>query len=155
MNMKNSIKKSAYTLAEVVISISITTIILLATFKILDNILEYNKMTIKRTNDLNSCSLAITNIISFLELNDGLYTKDDITDTGIISSQGLKYIKYNFSNKCLYINENGNSLESNTPILLDSVNFKIYTSDYGKTILRINVIVGDTNLITSYPITLR
>lgn len=94
-------------------------------------------------------------IVDFLRNNNGLYSATDITPTSIMARGNSRYIGYDNTSKLLFINTDGSTTSSNTPILIDNVKFTVTTNLNNVTILLITVTNGPYTLNTAYPINLR
>ena len=130
-------------------------IVILAILTMVVNTTGSNVTLINNTSNLNNASIACKKILSFLEDNDGLYTDTDVSDTSIKSRGNTRYIIYDSQKKALFINEDGNTTESNTPIILDNLKFTLYKSSKDQYFIIINITNGNTVINTAYPVSLR
>lgn len=148
-------KKKGFTLIEVTISITLMCFLLLSTMNVINNIYINNTELSNSTTNLANTSLALKEIVAFLDDNDGLMSSSDITENTIKARGNTRYVDYSTTSKALFVNKDGSTVSSNTAIPLDNVSFSTYTTIYGHTVLIVKIKTGNTTTTTAYPINLR
>lgn len=152
---KNLKRKSAFTLIEVLVATSLILFLLTVTVSIIKTSTVSSKNITNDATDLSNANLAMKEILTFLEENDGLYTLSDVTTNKIIARANTRYVYFDSSTSMLYVNRTGSTTDYNTPIPLSLVKFECKLNSYNKYIIIVTVKSGNVSLNTAYLITLR
>lgn len=145
--------KKGFTLIEATIAVSLISVLCLALFTIYSNSLAYKKEIEKAYEDTKVANLAIKQIMDFIERNDGVISVNSVKPTAI----NIEGTNSNIAliSGYLFIHTDGKDIQENSALKVNNLSLKLIRNENNLPSIRIQVTVGNTNLITTQRITLK
>lgn len=144
------IKRRGFTLAELMVYITLVTIISIVISTAYKTTLVQQKGTKELQKDSKNVSLATKNILNMLESNDYIIKSTDITTQAITVTNSTSYIKYISGTLTIFDHKRGRT--ANVPVT--DIEFKLLTNPKGNKILKIRVRCNSDEIITMQEIKL-
>lgn len=146
-------KKRGFTLIELIVTISILSILLVILLDIYGGLISFQVNTNESYRGMKNVNTATRSILEFLDENEGAILESDISTNGITIDSDTTYIKH--SSNMLYIKTPGIIENIDVKVPITGVKFTVYQNGAGSKLLKIKVTNGDIELITVHPLVLK